>query len=326
MPTPALEQAYRGRRVLVTGGAGFIGSHLVESLVAAGATVRVIDDLSQGREANLAGVRDRVELIVASILDREAMARAAAGASVVFHQAALTSVPGSVEHPRLYLDVNVGGTLEVLEAARAAGVDRVVYAGSSSAYGEQPHSPKVETMEPQPLSPYAASKCAGEGLLRAYCACYGLRGVTLRYFNVFGPRQRPDSPYAAVIPLFIDALLDGRRPLVHGDGTQTRDFTHVASVVQANLRAGTVEPAPTGEVVNVACGRGVSLLELLDALGRALDVAPVCDFGPPRVGDIKHSVADVTRARDRLGFDPESGVSFEQGLAHTVAWFRAERE
>ena len=321
---PELEPAYRGRRVCVTGGAGFIGSHLVSALVELGADVSVIDDLSNGRRQNLPEPA-RGRLVAGSILDPAALAKAVAGAQVIFHFAALTSVAESVERPEDYLNVNDTGTLRVLEAARAAAAPghRVVYAASSSVYGDRGEIALVETLAPRPASLYAASKCAGEQILSAYAESHGLSCISLRYFNVFGPRQRPDSPYAAVIPRFAEALLAGRRLTVYGDGTQTRDFTHVADAVRANLLAGASERALRGESVNIACGRRSDLLSLIRLMGEILGVEPAYELAPPRAGEVKHSLADITAAGQLLGYRPL--VSLEKGLRETLAYFAEKR-
>jgi UDP-glucose 4-epimerase len=306
-------------RYLVTGGAGFIGSHLVEALVAQGDEVRVLDNLSTGFWHNVAPFRDQVEFFEADVTDIDAVAAAVAGVDCVFHQAALASVPRSVERP---LDTNaacVTGTLNVLDQARRAGVRRVVYAASSSAYGDQPFSSKREVDLPSPLSPYAVAKLAGESYCHAFYHTYGLETVCIRYFNVFGPRQDPNSPYSAVIPLFITALLSGHRPVVYGDGQQSRDFTYVANVVQGNLLAATAPGAP-GKTINVANGRATSLLQLLELLNEILGTAVTPDFRPPRPGDVKHSLADITRAQQLLGYEPS--VSFEDGLRRSIDYYR----
>lgn len=304
---------------LVTGGAGFIGSHLVRALLSRGEKVRVLDDFSTGRPENLAGVEDEIVLFRGSVTDFDTVLRATDGCDYVLHQAALPSVPRSIEAPVETDRVNVLGTLHVLEAARKVGVRRVVYAASSSAYGETPTLPKVETMAPDPLSPYAVSKLAGEHYVRVYGRCYGLETVALRYFNVFGPRQDPRSEYAAVIPRFITAALAGGRPTIFGDGEQSRDFCYVDNAVEANLLALTAPGAP-GRVFNVACGSRTTLLEVVAALSRLLgrDIAPI--HAPPRPGDIRHSVADISAAREVLGYT--ASVGFEEGLARTVAWYR----
>lgn len=309
---------YGGRAVCVTGGAGFIGSHLSRALCEIGAEVRVIDDLSNGHRANLDGAD--VTFVEASILDADALRSVVADAAVVFHQAALGSVPASVEQPVAYNDVNASGTLSVLEAARAAGVGRVVYAASSSAYGDQPDLPKVESMLPDPPSPYASSKLAGEHLCRVYALCYGLSTVSLRYFNIFGPGQRPDSPYAAVIPVFASALLAGRAPSIYGTGEQTRDFTHVSNAVAANLLAGASAHPLAGEVVNVACGERYSLMQLLETIAAAIGVEARCSHEPARAGDVMHSEASIDRARELLGYDVVT--PFAEGIADTIEAFR----
>lgn len=300
----------------VTGGAGFIGSHLTEALVAQGAAVVVIDDLSNGFESNLAAVRDRIEFVHGSILDDTALRRAIDGCDTVFHEAALGSVPASVEHPLDYQRVNTEGTVRVLERCRATGVRRMIYAASSSAYGDQEVSPKVETMAPDTLSPYAASKLAGEHYVRAYANCYGISALSLRYFNIFGPRQRADSPYAAVIPKFADALRAGTRPTIFGDGRQTRDFTFVANVVWANLLAGSSPQQLRGQCVNIACGGSASLLELLHQMALILNAPAEADHAPPRAGDVMHSRASIDAAAVLIGFHPI--VGFEEGLRRTL--------
>lgn len=307
-------------RVLVTGGCGFIGSHLVQALLARGARVRVLDDLSSGRAENLGAARDDVELHEADVRDATAVARACEGVAVVYHQAARPSVPRSVEDPQGTFDVNVLGTHHLLLAARAAGARRLVMASSSSVYGDQPELPKHEGMAPMPASPYAAQKLAGEQLGMAFSRSLGLEVVALRYFNVYGPRQDPTSAYAAVIPAFAAALLAGRAPTIYGDGEQTRDFTYVEDVVRANLAAGDVAGAG-GHALNVAGGRRVSLLELYGQLARLCGAegrAPV--HAPPRPGDVRDSLASVARAAEVLGWRPE--VPLDEGLARTVAAYR----
>lgn len=324
-PDPAAERlglslglnvsAYEGRRVCVTGGAGFIGSHLCDALVRGGAHVAALDDLSNGLESNLAD--SHVRLVRGSILDDAALAAAFDGAEVVFHLAAVASVPRSVEEPKLSFDVNASGTQRVLQGARAAGAQRVVYASSSSVYGDQPGQPRVETMTPDPRSPYAASKLSGEYLLTAFAHCYPLSTVSLRYFNIFGPRQRPDSPYAAVMPVFAAQLRSGREVLVYGDGTQTRDFTHVSNAVHANLLAGVCARELRGEVVNIACGGSTSVNDLVAAVARRLGVDARIAYAPARVGEVQHSRASIDAARDLIGYAPV--MSFEEGLADTLA-------
>jgi UDP-glucose 4-epimerase len=308
---------------LVTGGAGFIGSHLVETLLGAGHTVRVLDNFSTGNRDNLAAVRDRIEIIPGDVTDQETVHIAMREIEIVFHQAALASVPRSIADPMATHNACVNGTLHVLQAAREAKVRRVVYAASSSAYGNTERLPKTETDPTNPLSPYAVAKLAGEHYCAAFTNVYGLETVRLRYFNVFGPRQTPDSPYAAVIPLFIQALTSGRSPLIHGDGEQSRDFTYVADVVQANLKAADV-PNVAGKVYNVACGQRTSLLELLMILNSLLgtDIEPT--HGPARPGDVKHSQADIERARTDLGYRPTTDMY--TGLSQCLEWWNQRTE
>jgi UDP-glucose 4-epimerase len=305
---------------LVTGGAGFIGSHLVEGLTARGWRVRVLDDLSTGLRANLDHVRPAPEVLEGGVADAAAVRRAVAGISVVFHLAALASVQRSVEKPMDTHRVCADGTLAVLDAARQAGVRRVVYAGSSSAYGIPPGEVQTEDDPVSPLSPYAAAKLAGEMYAQAFAATYGLETVRLRFFNIFGPRQRADSPYSGVIALFTAALTAGRTPTIFGDGLQSRDFTFVSDVVQALLRAAEV-PGVSGRVYNVGTGRAVNLLELVAALNRLLGTNLSPQHAPARAGDVRHSRADIRRARRDLGYEP--AVSFEEGLAQTLQWYRS---
>ncbi len=313
--------SFDGRTVLVTGGAGFIGSHLVERLVAEGARVRVLDDFSTGRRENLAPFDGVVEVHEASVVDARACERACAGATYVLHEAALPSVARSVADPGATHETCATGTLNLLRASAAAGVRRFVYAGSSSAYGDTPTLPKREDMPPQPRSPYAVAKLTGEHYARIFPALFGLETVVLRYFNVFGPRQDPASPYSAVVPLFIAAALEGRAPRIDGDGEQTRDFTYVDNVVEANLRACTAPAAGVaGEVFNVGCGERISVNRLW-ALIRELARGSVdAVHGPPRPGDVRDSLADLTRIRQGLGYRGE--VDLEEGLSRTVAWLR----
>jgi nucleoside-diphosphate-sugar epimerase len=311
------------RRALVTGGAGFIGSHLADGLLERGWQVRVLDDFSSGREANVAHWNGHAELTRGDLRDRPLLAKLLDGVEVVFHQAAVPSVPRSVAEPERTNDVNVTGTLGLLEAARRAGVRRVVFASSSSAYGDTPVLPKVETMPPCPLSPYALQKYAGERYCQLFHRLYGLETVALRYFNVYGPRQNPNSEYAAVIPRFAAACLAGEPPTVFGDGEQTRDFTFVADAVAANLLAADAERAP-GEVVNVAGGRRVSLNELLREI-RSLTGAKVeARYQPARAGDVRDSLADLSRARELLGFEPE--VDLRSGLRRTLSYLAGAEE
>ncbi len=326
---------WHGTRVLVTGGAGFIGSHLVDELVRRGARVRVLDNFSTGRRENLhlsdlepsdlqpsnLSPSTAIDLIEGDIRDLAVVKAATQGVDYILHQAALPSVPRSVADPLTTHEVNATGTLNVLLAARQAGVKRVVYASSSSVYGDSPTLPKREDMPTDPLSPYAASKLAGENYCRAFYQVYGLPTVALRYFNVFGPRQDPASQYAAVIPKFITALLRGEPPAIYGDGTQSRDFTYVTNVVQANLLACEREEA-VGQVMNVACGGRYTLLDLYRELAAltGAEVQPV--FAPARPGEVKHSLAAIDRAAQALGYRPQ--VHWREGLRRTVGWYKVE--
>ncbi|MCL4741719.1 MAG: NAD-dependent epimerase/dehydratase family protein [Phycisphaerales bacterium] len=323
----AIRSRLAGRRVCVTGGAGFIGGHLVDCLVSVGASVTVIDDLSNSNLDHLAGLIEveptRVRFVQGSILEDLALADALEGCSLVFHLAAVGSVQRSVESPERSWAVNATGTLRVLEAARAASIRRVVFAASSSAYGDTERLPKVEAMPSMPRSPYAASKLAGEHLLTAWAAAFGMDTISLRYFNVFGPRQPADSAYAAVVPAFARRVLSGHRPVIYGDGEQSRDFTFVANAALATLLAGTSERSFTGEVVNVGSGRRVSILALArliaERCGRA-DLVP--EHRPARAGDVRHSLADLTRARDLLGYQPFAPL--EVGLDETIESLRGD--
>jgi UDP-glucose 4-epimerase len=311
-------------RVLVTGGAGFIGSNLVHALLDAGDSVRVLDDLSTGRAENLAGVRGDIELVEASIVDLEAVRAAVAGCEVVYHQAALPSVPRSVEDPLQTHRVNATGTLHVLQAAREAGVRRVVYAASSSAYGDTEELPKVESMPPNPLSPYALQKFVGEVYAAQYARLYGLETVALRYFNVFGPRQNPESLYAAVIPRFVAAAARREPARIDGDGLQSRDFTFVADAVAANRAAAAGPPESSGEVFNVACGGRVTILELWKQICSIVGCGAIePEHGPPRPGDVRHSQADVSKAARLLGWTPCTDLT--TGLEATVDHFVGDR-
>jgi len=306
-------------KVLVTGGAGFIGSHIAEALVNRGHHVRVLDNLSTGHLSNMADFRDRIEFIHGDLLDMPTVVRAVEGVQYVFHQAALASVPRSVERPLDTHAACVTGTLNLLDAARRAGVQRLVYAASSSAYGDQPFSSKREGDLPAPISPYGAAKLAGEYYCQAFTATYGFQTVCLRYFNVFGPRQDPNSPYSAVIPLFITAMLSGRQPVIYGDGRQSRDFTYVANVVEANLLAAEAAGV-AGRVFNIANGRSTDLLTLLDVLNRLLGMNVQPQHAPPRPGDVRESMADITLARKMLGYEPK--VGFEEGLRLSIDYYR----
>ncbi len=304
---------------LVTGGAGFIGSHLVEGLLARGYKVRVLDNFATGRRENLADVLQRIELLEGSVTNLTTARSAMRGVEVVFHQAALPSVPRSVKNPLESNEVNITGTLNILVAARDAGVKRVVYAASSSAYGDQPTLPKVETMPPDPLSPYAIAKLAGEMYARAFTQLYGLLTVSLRYFNVFGPRQDPTTQYAGVLAKFCTCAVEGKPYPVYGDGEQSRDFTYVANVVAANIRAAecAVEGAP---VINIACGERTTLNQIIAVLNELTGQNLAAQYGAPRAGDVRHSHADITRARTLLGYAPE--IDLREGLRRTLEWYR----
>jgi nucleoside-diphosphate-sugar epimerase len=306
---------------LVTGGGGFIGSHLVSRLLSEGHEVRVLDNFSTGHLANLDGLSGEVEIVEGDIQSYERASHATRGCDVVFHQAALPSVPRSVQDPLTSTASNVTGTINVLLAARDAGVRRVVYASSSSVYGANPDLPKHEGMTTLPISPYAVAKLAGEGYCRAFGEVYGLETVAIRYFNVFGPRQDPRSQYAAVVPNFIAAMLCGERPTIHGDGEQSRDFTYVENVVNANLLAANATDV-AGRVYNVACGERVTLNELFSELKGLLgsDVEPV--YGEARMGDVRHSLADVSAAQRDFGYAPS--VTLREGLERTVEHLREE--
>ena len=311
---------------LVTGGAGFIGSHLVEELVRRGRAVRVLDNLSTGHRENLAAVADRIEFVEGDILDPVAVRDAMRGVRRVFHQAALRSVPRSVDDPQSSNRVNVEGTLNILVAARDAGVDRVVYASSSSVYGRTDVLPLVETMAPQPVSPYAVSKLAGEYYCQVFTRVYGLATVGLRYFNVFGPRQDPASQYAAVVPRFIAAAFRGESLEIHGDGLQSRDFTYVGNVVAANCLAAE-SPRAAGEAFNVACGSQHTLMDIVERLRdlAGADGAPLrWHHTPDRPGDVRHTCADIGKAWRLLGYEVLTG--FEEGLTRTIESMREPDE
>ena len=302
-------------RYLVTGGAGFIGSHLALALAAAGQHVRVFDDFSSGRLEHLAGadaLPGVIEIVRGDLRDAAAVRAAAEGIQVIFHEGAIASVPRSLVEPTTTLDVNVKGLLNTLEAARSGGARRVVIASSSAIYGDTPDLPLSERLTPRPLSPYAAHKLADEQLCAVYGRLYGLETVALRYFNVFGPRQDPNSEYSAVIPRFVARLRGGQRPIIYGDGEQTRDFIHISDVVRANLLAASV-PGAVGGVYNIGSGQGASLKQVLAAAGDLLGVRPQPDYQPPRAGDIHDSVADISLARAELGFIPQT--TFRDGLA-----------
>lgn len=320
-----LRETYDGLAVCVTGGAGFIGGHLVDCLSSLGAIVTIIDDLSNSTVDHMSDLialePQRIRFVHASVLDDDALRDAIDDAAVVFHLGALGSVPFSVQHPHRAWSVNATGTLRVLEAARNAGSRRVVLAASSSAYGDQPTLPKVETMTPRPLSPYAASKLAAEHLMLAYAKSYGLSTVSLRYFNVFGPRQSAKSAYAAVVPAFTSALLNNKSPVIYGDGLQTRDMTSVGCACLATLLAGASTRALAGEVVNIGTGRRVSLIDI------AQQIAKLCGkehikptFEPTRAGDVRDSLADISLAKTLLGYEPFE--TLEEGLSSVVSFER----
>ncbi|HKB01371.1 MAG TPA: NAD-dependent epimerase/dehydratase family protein [Gemmataceae bacterium] len=308
---------------LVTGGAGFIGSHLVDALVRRGQPVRVLDDFSTGLRDNLAHHGTKIEVIAGSITDPVTVDRAVRDAKTVYHLGALASVARSVEAPLVSHAACATGTLAVLDGARKAGVSRVVYAASSSAYGGySTQEGQTEDLLPNAMSPYAAAKLAGEYYMQAFAATYGLETVRLRFFNIFGPRQRADSPYSGVIAIFTAAMQAGKAPTVHGDGLQSRDFTYVANCVQAILKAGEAAGV-SGEVYNVGTGRSVTVLDLVAALSKLLGTSLTPQHAEARAGDVRYSKADISRTRKDLGYEPT--VSFEDGLARTLVWYRGER-
>ncbi|HEV2914448.1 MAG TPA: SDR family oxidoreductase [Pyrinomonadaceae bacterium] len=309
--------------VLVTGGAGFVGSHIAAALSGSGARVRIIDDFSTGHRENLEEIGGDLDFVEASLVDEAATRRALEDVELVFHEAAIPSVPRSIDNPRETHQACTDATFQLLLAARDRRVRRFVYAASSSAYGDQPGLPKTEEMRPDPLSPYAAAKLVGEYYCQVFTRAYGLETVSLRYFNVFGPRQDPSSQYSGVISRFISALMSGERPIIFGDGEHSRDFTYVANVVEANLRAAESTRA-TGQIINIANGQRTTLNELLSVLknltGRA-QVEP--EYREARVGDVRHSLADITRARQLLGYEPRVGL--EEGLRSTIEWWKQSR-
>jgi UDP-glucose 4-epimerase len=305
-----------GMSVLVTGGAGFIGSHLTRALLAHGANILVLDNFSNGSRENLRDVEHKIGVLEGDVRNPDDCALAARDRALVFHLAALGSVPRSVEQPRLYNDVNIGGTLNILEAARHAGARRVIYSASSSAYGDTPTLPKTESMTPSPKSPYAVTKLVGEYYCRVYADVYGLSTFCLRYFNVFGPRQNPNSQYAAVIPAFITALLKSLSPRIYGDGEQTRDFCFVQNVVNANLLAATAERQLKGESANIACGDRISLNAMLAQMQKILGTSIQPEYLPARKGDVRDSLADIRLAKELINYFPE--VLFTEGLERTV--------
>jgi UDP-glucose 4-epimerase len=310
------------RKVLVTGGAGFIGSHLVDALVERGVQVRVLDNLSTGRLENLRKVREQIDFIEVDLNDVTAVARAVTGMDCIFHQAAIASVPRSVAQPLETHAACATGTLALLVAARKAGVPRLVYAGSSSAYGDSPKPKKQESDQLLPISPYASAKLSGEMYCQAFAAMKAVETVTLRYFNVFGPRQDPNSEYSAVIPKFITTLLSGKPPTIFGDGTQSRDFVFVGDVVQANLRAAEAKPDEvSGRVFNIATGKAVTLVELIAQLNKLLGTKVQPKHDAPRVGDVRESLADISQAKKHLGYEPQ--ISFEEGLRMSIDYYRS---
>ena len=312
-------------RYLITGIAGFIGSSLAHKLVEQGHEVCGVDNLSTGRLENLDSIRSSIDFHQGDIQDGSLMRAVCEGADVVLHQAALASVPRSVQDPLTSHNSNINGTLQVLLAARDAKVRRIVYAASSSAYGDQPTQPKVETMAPMPLSPYAVQKLTCEYYIQSFCKVYGMQGVCLRYFNIFGPRQAADSPYSGVIAQFIFKMMAGTTPTINGDGSVSRDFTFVANAVQANLLAATVpDSVATGRVFNVGTGHSHTLNDLYHALAGILGFPHPPQYGPVRTGDVEHSLADISRGRQELGYQPME--DFRAGLEQTVAWYLSEAE
>ena len=306
---------------LITGGAGFIGSSIGRALLARGDRVRIIDNFSSGRRENFADYARDVELIEADILDPAALRRAVEGVEVIFHEAAIPSVPKSMAEPIENHEANASGTLRVLHAAKQAGVRRVVYAASSAAYGDAPELPKLETMAPAPISPYGVSKLAGEYYCQVFAGAYGLETVCLRYFNVFGPRQDPQSEYAAVIPKFITMALEGKQPRIFGDGTQSRDFCHIENIIEANFKAASGDArAISGRVFNIGCGQAVDLNHVVALIGDILGRKIEPFHAEERAGDIKHSWADISSARTRLGYT--ASVSFAEGLRRTIDWYK----
>jgi nucleoside-diphosphate-sugar epimerase len=308
---------------LVTGGAGFIGSHIAAGLAASGARVRIIDDLSTGYRENLDEIGGDIDFVEGSVADEAVLRRALDDVEIVYHEAAIPSVPRSVENPRQTHVACVEATFSLLDAARQLGVRRVVYAGSSSAYGDQPTLPKAERMPPEPLSPYAVAKLVGEYYGQVFSRVYGLETITLRYFNVFGPRQDPSSQYSGVISRFIAALLTGEPPLIYGDGEQSRDFTYIDNVVAANLKAAETTRG-IGQVINIANGERITLNKLLEELVSLTGKSSVsAEYRPSRAGDVKHSLADISRAREFLGYEPQ--VDLRTGLGKTIDWLKQSR-
>lgn len=306
-------------KFLITGGAGFIGSNLARKVVSEGGEVVVLDDFSTGYESNLQDIKNEITVVKGDICDMQTVRRATRGVDYVSHHAAVVSVVRSVEDPQRTSEVNVAGTLNCLVAAREAGVKRFIFAGSSSAYGDNPTLPKREDMKPEPLSPYAVSKLAGEMYVKVFNDVFGLPALTLRYFNIFGPYQDPTSQYAAVIPIFITRMARGESPVVYGDGEQSRDFTYIDNAIQANLLALKADGAP-GRVFNVACGDRFTLNDLIGRLRKLMSSSVEAAYEAPRPGDVRHSLGDISLASEIMGYRPI--VTFEEGLKRTVMWFR----
>ena len=306
---------------LVTGGAGFVGSHLCRRLLDEGHAVRILDDLSSGQRANIAEIASRVDFHQGDVRDRTVLDVAVRDMDFVLHHAAVASVQTSVERPLFEQDVNVVGTLRLLEAARLAGVKRLVLAASAAAYGNNPDNPKGEDMRPEPCSPYGISKVCGEYYCRVYSDLHGLETVALRYFNIFGPRQDPTSPYSGVISIFVRHMEQGRRPVVFGDGLQERDFVYVDNIVQANMLACQI-PRAAGEIYNIGCGRGISIAALIEHINQIKGSSIEPEYAPARPGDVRLSLADISRARQALGYEPT--VPFEKGLERTIQWMQSQ--
>ena len=307
------------KSALVTGGAGFIGHHLTHALVTRGVKTRVIDDLSRGLAARLKDIAPQIEFVEASILCDEKLAQAVKGVDVIFHQGAWASVPQSVEMPLQYHEIDATGTLKVLEAARKAGVRKVVYAASSSAYGEQPELPKREDQLPAPISPYAVAKYVGELYLSVYAHLHGIETISLRYFNVFGPHQDPKSLYGAAIPAIVSRIVKGVAPTLYGDGAQTRDFCYIDNVVDANLRAASTTGLK-GQVINIACAQRISVNDIVRLANKLLGTNVKPTYAPPRVGDVRDSFADISRAKSLIGYEPK--IFFEEGLRRWIEWYK----
>ncbi len=303
---------------LVTGGAGFIGSHIVYALLNKGEKVRIIDDFSTGKKENISSFEKDIEVFEGSILDYDLLLKVTRGVDVIYHQGAVTSVPKSIKNPVLSNEVNVGGTVKLLKAAVKNNVHRIIYAASSSAYGNTMILPKREDMNANPLSPYAISKYAGELYCKIFHDIYGIETISLRYFNVFGPKQDPHSEYSAVIPKFIHSILQSERPIIYGDGSQSRDFTYIDNVVSANLLAAKAANI-SGEVINVGTGNRINLNQLVSSINSILDKQMVPIHANERIGDVKDSLADITKAKQLIGYEPS--ISFKEGLKRTIHWF-----